>query len=184
MKEKIKEILKRKRIKKILLVSSLFISLSIIIFLIIKLRSSHAIGEVENLNECITSSFGPENETQIEIIGSPSLTDDEGVNITPINYTVTNKCEEDVPFTIQLEINRNTTINDENIRVFHNNTLYNLQTLVPVINNRGLHLFTLYEGTLSDNSTFESDFRIWLSENLADYNIEESILSVQLQVIS
>ncbi len=120
--------------------------------------------------------------TNINIENAYQTPDNEGLKQNGYTFTINNNCNHEEYVEVNLDINKNNTLNEKNIRA---TLLYNNQKIIEPNNlnnlldretnnkeyNTGKHLTTV---KISSNSNKQLNLKIWLDENTSFNDLQEN----------
>ena len=156
--------------KKILIVLSILIGISVLIGVSYALWIGTYMQEGSNkvASSCFNLSLTNE-KNDIHLENAYPILDEEGKNLTPYSFTITNTCDLFASYTVNLEMLENTTLDSKYIRVMLNNeAIQNLNefestttTLSGSVDSR-----ILAHGSLGSGDSVDYTLRLWLDEDI------------------
>ena len=126
----------------------------------------------EGSNKVASSCFNlslTNEKNDIHLENAYPILDEEGKNLTPYSFTITNTCDLFASYTVNLEMLENTTLDSKYIRVMLNNeAIQNLNefestttTLSGSVDSR-----ILAHGSLGSGDSVDYTLRLWLDEDI------------------
>ncbi len=130
--------------------------------------------------------------TNINIENAYQTPDDEGLKQESYNFTINNNCNHEEYVEVNLDINKNNTLNEKNIRA---TLLYNNQKIIEPNNlnnlldrettnkeyNTGKHLTTV---RINANNSKQLNLKIWLDENTEYEQINNKTFESKIEIDS
>ena len=118
-------------------------------------------------SSCFKITF-KEETNGIQLDNAYPITDEEGKNITPYTFTITNECDEFASYQINLEILEDTTLNSQYIKVLLNEEVPEILTEKEVVEKTLKEATTSYKlkvGYLNSKESLTYDLRLWMDED-------------------
>lgn len=153
--------------KKVIIISSM----SIVALLLI-VGISYAFWQTtkiqEDTNIVASGCFGVELEgnNPISLSNSYPIPSEAGMETTPYTFTITNTCEGEATYNVNLEALANTTFQNDSIRVAldDSNKLYSEYSVTEKYYETSKEARTLISGTLESKGSVTYNLRIWIDE--------------------
>ena len=165
--KKIKEMSKKDKIKYFAILSLLILLIIGTAFALIRLITKQ---DTVNLVEsgCFDVSMANQ-ENAINLEKAFPLSDEQGRNLTPFTFTLTNNCNVTAKYTVNLEVLSGSTLNTNYVATLVNNgTIKTLGTLpkVDTTINDSLESRTIETGILPANASLDFSVSIWVDEDV------------------
>ena len=176
-----------KKSKKILLLLGVLIGL----FLVVGL--SYAVWRLylsqTNTSKLLSTCFQMEltDQDEINLENSYPITDTEGKSLTPYQFTITNKCDGNAAYQVNLEIlNTSTLTNMDYIKVMLDDgdplIMSSYTETTPILSNT-TKAYKIKTGTLGAKESKSYNVRIWMDKNTpAIDEVMEKLLEIKVSV--
>ena len=176
-----------KKSKKILLLLGVLISLTIVIGV------SYAVWRwylsQTNTSKLLSTCFQMEltDQDDINLENSYPITDTEGKSLTPYQFTITNKCDGNAAYQVNLEIlNTSTLTNMDYIKVMLDEgdplIMSSYTETTPILSNT-TKAYKIKTGTLGAKESKSYNVRIWMDKNTpAIDEVMEKLLEIKVSI--
>ncbi len=126
------------------------------------------------VSQCFDLTFLEETDTTINLFNAYPMLDSEGRNLKPYVLHLTNHCENDLTYQMNLEVLKNSSLNDKYVKVMIGEKITLLNTLeVTGMNVEGAKsAYILEKGTIGSNSTIDLSLRMWLDGDISGDEVE------------
>ena len=165
--KKIKEMSKKDKIKYFAIISLLILLIIGTTYALLRLiRKQDTVNLVES--DCFDVAMANQ-ENAINLEKAFPLTDEQGRNLTPFTFTLTNNCDVTARYTVNLEVLSGSTLNTNYVATLVNNgTIKTLGTLpkVDTTINDSLESRTIETGILPANASLDFSVSIWVDEDV------------------
>ena len=176
-----------KKNKKILLVLGVLISVLLVIgvsYAVWRLYLSQT-----NTSKLLSTCFQMEltDQDDINLENSYPITDTEGKSLTPYQFTITNKCDGNAAYQVNLEIlNTSTLTNMDYIKVMLDESdpliMSSYTETTPILSNT-TKAYKIKTGTLGARESKSYNIRIWMDKNTpAIDEVMEKLLEIKVSV--
>ncbi len=170
----------------------LLISTGVLIALAIVTGISYAVwlltAEQTNQNilatECFDITFTEDTDSNINLQSTYPLLDSEGKELTPYTFSVTNSCDLNAKYQINLEVLNTTTLSHNLIKTM-------IDTKTPnIITNNNIVTSTIANSTsyiiktdyLAYNETNNHEFRMWIDESATLDNSQNKLVEAKIVI--
>ena len=176
-----------KKSKKILLL------LGIVISVLLVIGVSYAVWRLylsqTNTSKLLSTCFQMEltDQDDINLENSYPITDTEGKSLTPYQFTITNKCDGNAAYQVNLEIlNTSTLTNMDYIKVMLDDEdpliMSSYTETTPILSNT-IKAYKIKTGTLGARESKSYNVRIWMDKNTpAIDEVMEKLLEIKVSV--
>ena len=165
--KKIKEMSKKDKIKYFAILSLLILLIIGTAFALIRLITKQ---DTVNLVEsgCFDVAMANQ-ENAINLEKAFPLTDEQGRNLTPFTFTLTNNCNVTAKYTVNLEVLSGSTLNTNYVATLVNNGIIKTLGTLPKVDttiNDSLESRTIETGILPANASLDFSVSIWVDEDV------------------
>ncbi len=155
------------------------ITLMIVLFItiVIFISGSYAYWKIEkaslNANvitsKCFDLNFEENQNSDIMLLKTYPISDEEGLKLAPYIARLTNKCSNSLNYQVNLELLNGTSLNEKYVKLKMNQnniTLLNQLPIAEKLVNGSLKSYQLENGIIEGNSTKEFELRLWLDGDI------------------
>jgi hypothetical protein len=120
------------------------------------------------ISKCFDLTIAEETGTSINLSNTYPISDEDGSSLDPYVIHLTNKCNNDLTYEMNLEVLPNSTLNEKYLKVMTGSDIRLLNTLNPTsININGASkAYLLESGSIGANSSKDLTLRLWLDGSI------------------
>ena len=126
------------------------------------------------VSQCFDLTFEEEVNTNINLLNAYPIIDEEGKKLKPYVVRLTNKCNNELTYQMNLEVLSNSTLDEKYVKVMTGENIALLTTLESTdINVQGAKkAYKIDTGVIEANSTTQLSLRMWLDGSISGDEVE------------
>ncbi len=134
--------------------------------------------------ECLDIEFVENTDSNINLQGSYPLLDSEGKELSPYTFSVTNTCDLNTKYFINIEVLDTTTLSHDLIKIMIDNKIPSVVTTNDIVTStiENSTSYTIETDYLAYNETNNHEFRMWIDESGTLENSQNKIISAKIVV--
>ena len=126
-------------------------------------------------SSCFKLEFEEQENSNISILEGYPISDEDGKKLTPYTFSIKNGCGVKAKYVIRLEIDNNSTLNEQYIKSQFNTgsikKVNELKSVNPTLTN-AKNSYVLEEMTINGNETKTFELRLWIDGSVSSSNQE------------
>ncbi len=127
------------------------------------------------MSKCFKLDFIEDKDSKISLLEGYPISDEDGKVLTPYKFKIVNKCDKRARYTIRLELEKTTSMNEKYIKSMLNEgsikRINELKTTEPSLSS-AKSSYILEEKTMNGNSEEEYELRLWIDGSVTSDNKE------------
>ena len=126
-------------------------------------------------SKCFQLSFVEDSASTIQLMNAYPMTDEEGSQLTPYTFTLTNQCDNELSYQVNLDILQNATLKEQYVKTRINEGSISLVsdfTATDITVEGAKKAYQIEEGTISAKETKSFEVRLWLDGDISADNEE------------
>ena len=126
------------------------------------------------VSQCFDLTFEEDVNTNINLLNAYPIIDEEGKKLKPYVVRLTNKCNNELTYQMNLEVLSNSTLDEKYVKVMTGENIALLTTLESTdINVQGAKkAYKIDTGVIEANSTTQLSLRMWLDGSISGEEVE------------
>ena len=126
-------------------------------------------------SQCFKLNFIEQENSNISLLEGYPISDEDGKKLTPYTFQITNDCDAKARYTIRLELDNSSTMNEQYIKSMLNTgsikKISDLKTTEPTLVN-AKSSYILEEKVINGHSEEEYELRLWIDGSVTSDNKE------------